>query len=37
MASFTLKKKLGIFPFPAGDELSLAGNNSIVSGQGEFG
>ncbi len=35
-----LKKKIIFFPSPAGmslTELSLAGNNLIIPGQGEFG
>ncbi len=34
------KKRLAVFPSPAGmslTELSLAGNNLIIPGQGEFG
>jgi hypothetical protein len=37
---FTLKKRLAIFPSPAGmslTKLSLAGNNLILPGQEEFG
>jgi hypothetical protein len=36
----TLYKKLAIFPSPAGmtlTRLSVARNNEIISGQGEFG
>jgi hypothetical protein len=36
----TLKKNLGDFPSPAGmsqPKLSLAGNNFLSRGQGEFG
>ena len=39
-AMSTLKKKLLIFPSPAGmslAKLSLAGKNEIIPGQGEFG
>ncbi len=38
--AYTVKKRLANFPFPAGmslTKLSLAGNNSIIPGQGEFG
>ncbi len=34
------KKRLAVFPSPAGmslTKLSLAGNNLIIPGQGEFG
>jgi hypothetical protein len=37
---YTVKKRLAIFPSPAGmsqTKLSLAENNLIISGQGEFG
>ncbi len=37
---YTVQKRLSIFPSPAGmslTKLSLAGNNLIVHGQGEFG
>jgi hypothetical protein len=36
----TLKKRLMIFPSPAGmslTKLPLGGNNLVISGQGEFG
>jgi hypothetical protein len=38
--NYTLKKRLAVFPSPAGmslTKLSLAGNNLILPGQGEFG
>jgi hypothetical protein len=38
--SYTVKKKLATFPFPAGmslTELSLGGNNYIIPAEGEFG
>jgi hypothetical protein len=37
---YTCKKRLTIFPSPAGmslTKLSLSGNNLIIRGQGEFG
>jgi hypothetical protein len=37
---YTVKKMLAIFPSPTGmssTKLSLAGNNQIIPGQGEFG
>jgi hypothetical protein len=37
---YTVKKKMIVFPVPAGmslTKLSLAGNNLIIPGQGEFG
>jgi hypothetical protein len=37
---YTVIKRLAIFPSPAGmslTEFSLAGNNLIIPGQGEFG
>jgi hypothetical protein len=40
MYSFYCKKRLAIFSSPAGmspSKLFLAGNNLIISGQGEFG
>jgi hypothetical protein len=37
---YTVKKRLAVFLFPAGmslTKLSLAGNNLIIPGEGEFG
>jgi hypothetical protein len=40
LKGYTVKKKLAIFPSPAGmslTKISLAGNNLIIPGQEEFG